>query len=326
MFAGLGVVALWASAFPAIRVAAPDLGVIGLSFIRLAVAAIALLVIATAVGCAFRRRVISAGSSRAGTFGMTAYQLLLNESELHVPAGTASIIVAAAPLVSVAVARLLFDERITPVTMVGSAVALRRSRHRVPGPSRAVTVRIGVDRHRGNGGAGHLPPASAAVADDVQRSRGRHLLDDRRNDHDAPVRLYVWSELRRFIYSGGGSPPSTSACCRPHSASYCGATSPAHLPIAASTSLLLPRATDRRAHRLAWLGEVPVAAELAGGLVVIAGVVNHLPRRQDRRRAVQCVGGAGRVMRTLPPLWNEWYETRVGTNGYPIKSPHDPGL
>ena len=47
VFAGLGVVALWASAFPAIRVAAPDLGVIGLSFIRLVVAAIALLVIAT---------------------------------------------------------------------------------------------------------------------------------------------------------------------------------------------------------------------------------------------------------------------------------------
>ena len=36
VIAGLGVVALWASAFPAIRIAAPDLGVIGLSFVRLA--------------------------------------------------------------------------------------------------------------------------------------------------------------------------------------------------------------------------------------------------------------------------------------------------
>jgi drug/metabolite transporter (DMT)-like permease len=59
-----------------------------------------------------------------GFFGMTAYQLLLNQSELHVPAGTASIIVSAAPLVSVAVARVLFEEKITPFTMVGSAVAL----------------------------------------------------------------------------------------------------------------------------------------------------------------------------------------------------------
>src|SRR6478735_5610902 len=83
VIAGLGVVALWASAFPAIRVAAPDLGVAGLSFVRLATASIVLL------ACATARR-----------------------------------IVAAAPLVSVAVARVLFDERITPFTVVGSVVAL----------------------------------------------------------------------------------------------------------------------------------------------------------------------------------------------------------
>lgn len=46
ILAGRGVVVLWASAFPAIRVAAPDLGVIGLSFVRLAVAVVALLAIA----------------------------------------------------------------------------------------------------------------------------------------------------------------------------------------------------------------------------------------------------------------------------------------
>ncbi|TPW94786.1 EamA family transporter, partial [Schumannella luteola] len=45
LLAGLVVVMLWASAFPAIQVAAPELGVVGLSFVRLAIAAIALLVI-----------------------------------------------------------------------------------------------------------------------------------------------------------------------------------------------------------------------------------------------------------------------------------------
>ena len=124
MFAGLGVAALWASAFPAIRVAAPDLGVIGLSFIRLAVAAITLLVIATVYRVRVPKTRDLGWILACGFFGMTAYQLLLNESELYVPAGTASIIVAAAPLVSVAVARILFDERITPLTMAGSAFAL----------------------------------------------------------------------------------------------------------------------------------------------------------------------------------------------------------
>jgi len=46
-------------------------------------------------------------------FGMAAYQILLNWGELTVPAGTASLIVAAAPLVSVAIAAGLFGDRLT---------------------------------------------------------------------------------------------------------------------------------------------------------------------------------------------------------------------
>jgi drug/metabolite transporter (DMT)-like permease len=60
----------------------------------------------------------------AAFFGMAAYQVLLNAGELHVPAGTASIIVAAAPLVSVAIAALAFDERLTAVRVAGSIVAI----------------------------------------------------------------------------------------------------------------------------------------------------------------------------------------------------------
>jgi len=95
--AGLGVVVLWASAFPAIRVAAPELGVVGLSFVRLAVAAIAVLAVAPVFG-------VRPPASRdlplilaCGLAGMTAYQLLLNQGELSVPAGTASILVASDP-------------------------------------------------------------------------------------------------------------------------------------------------------------------------------------------------------------------------------------
>jgi drug/metabolite transporter (DMT)-like permease len=46
LMAGLAVVVLWASAFPAIRVAAPELGVIGLSVVRLAAASLGLLAVA----------------------------------------------------------------------------------------------------------------------------------------------------------------------------------------------------------------------------------------------------------------------------------------
>jgi len=89
--AGIFVVILWASAFPAIRVAAPALGAVGLSLSRLAVASAALLVLA----CWTRPRrprlrdlpLIAA----AGFSGIAAYQLLLNEAERSVPAGTASL-------------------------------------------------------------------------------------------------------------------------------------------------------------------------------------------------------------------------------------------
>jgi drug/metabolite transporter (DMT)-like permease len=55
----------------------------------------------------------------AAFFVMTAYQLPLNAAELHVPKGKASIVVAAAPLVSVAIATLFLGERLT-VTKVAA--------------------------------------------------------------------------------------------------------------------------------------------------------------------------------------------------------------
>jgi len=124
VIAGLGVVALWASAFS--RHPRRRTGPRGSRVVfrppgdRLDV----LLACATARRPRAPRRRDLGWIIACGFFGMSAYQLLLNQSELHVPAGTASIIVAAAPLVSVAVARVLFDERITPFTVVGSVVAL----------------------------------------------------------------------------------------------------------------------------------------------------------------------------------------------------------
>jgi len=116
--AGLGVVVLWASAFPAIRVAAPELGVISLSVARLVIAAVVLLIAAPL----FKVRVPAARDLPlilgCGFFGMAAYQILLNWGELSIPAGTASIIVAAAPLVSVVIAAIFLGERLSWLKIV----------------------------------------------------------------------------------------------------------------------------------------------------------------------------------------------------------------
>jgi drug/metabolite transporter (DMT)-like permease len=120
LLAGLAVVVLWASAFPAIRVASPELGVNGLSFVRLAVAAVALLMIAPFLKVRLPARSDLPLIIACAFFGMTAYQLLLNTGELIVPAGTASIIVAAAPLVSVGIAVIALGEKLGLIRICGS--------------------------------------------------------------------------------------------------------------------------------------------------------------------------------------------------------------
>src|ERR1700744_6193219 len=122
--AGLGVVLLWASPFPAIRVAAPELGPAGLSLVRTAVAGGVLIMAAAVARIRLPRWRDLGWIAGCGFFGMTAYQLLLNGGEVSVAAGTASIIGAAPPLVSVAVPRLLSREQVTLATVAGSAVAL----------------------------------------------------------------------------------------------------------------------------------------------------------------------------------------------------------
>jgi terminal-alkyne amino-acid exporter len=97
-FAALGTVLLWASAFPAIAVAVRGLGPAGLAVARLTIASLVLALAAPVMG-------VRRPSARdlplialCGLAGMTGYQLLLNGGERVVPAGTASLLVATAPV------------------------------------------------------------------------------------------------------------------------------------------------------------------------------------------------------------------------------------
>jgi drug/metabolite transporter (DMT)-like permease len=115
---------LWASAFPAIKIGLAGHGVAGLSFLRLFVAAVALAAVAPLM------KVRRPGArdlpliAVCGATGMAAYQVLLNWGEVHVPAGTASLIIAVAPVFSVLLAAAFLVERMTVRTGVGSAVAI----------------------------------------------------------------------------------------------------------------------------------------------------------------------------------------------------------
>jgi drug/metabolite transporter (DMT)-like permease len=283
LIAGLGVVVLWASAFPAIRVAAPGLGVIGLSFIRLAVAALALLVVAPFAGVRApeRRHALLLGAS--AFFGMTAYQVLLNAGELHVPAGPASIVVACAPLVSVAIAALALDERLTVAKVAGSSVAI------------AGVVVVCLSRSGASVTSALLIVVGAAVVQGIYHPLTKPLLRTRSALEVATYAMVAGAVMAMPLLPWGWSQLVSAPASAWASAVYLALVpsalgfvlwgyAMANLPVATSTALLYLVPPVAVLIAFVWLGEVPHAGELLGGLVVFAGVV--LVTQGDRFRFV----------------------------------------
>lgn len=120
----VATVVLWATAFPAIRVALESFGPIGLSFARTGVAAVALLAGAPIFGVRRPGREDLRQIVLCAATGTAAYQLLLNAGERTVTAGTASLIIATAPVYSVVIAGRLLGEHLPTRRWIGLAVAL----------------------------------------------------------------------------------------------------------------------------------------------------------------------------------------------------------
>lgn len=266
------MVLLWASAFPAIQVASPQLGVIGLSFVRLAVAMSALVLIAFIRRIHLPRARDLGWITAAGFFGMTAYQLLLNASELAVPAGTASIIVAAAPLVSVAVARLLFSERIALRTVIGSAIALT-------GVLVVCLARAGLSLSTAVWIA-----VAAMVAQGIYHPLQRPLLRSYSSFEVVTYAMVAGTVMTMPFVPFGWRALSQASLGGWAAAVYLGLLpsavgfvlwgyAVARVPVSVSTSLLYLVPPVAVLIAWLWLGELPVPVEILGGLVVIAGVV-----------------------------------------------------
>jgi drug/metabolite transporter (DMT)-like permease len=279
--AGLGVVAMWASAFPAIRVAAPGLGVIGLSFVRLAVAALALLAVAPLARVRLPERRQALLLVAAAFFGMAAYQLLLNAGELHVPAGPASVVVASAPLVSVAIAAAALGERLSVTKLAGSLVAI------------AGVAVVCLSRSGANVTSALLIVVGAAVVQGIYHPLIKPLLRTRSALEVATYTMVAGALMTLPLLPWGWDEVAGASASAWASAVYLALVpsalgfvlwgyAVANLPVATSTALLylVPPVAVLIAY--VWLHEVPHAGELLGGLVVLAGVV--LVTQGDRLR------------------------------------------
>jgi drug/metabolite transporter (DMT)-like permease len=279
--AGLGVVVLWASAFPAIRVAAPAMGVAGLSFVRLAGAALALVAIGRLVGVRppeHGQRLLLVVTA---FFGMTAYQALLNTGELHVPAGTASIVVASAPLVSVAIATLALGERLTVAKLAGSILAI------------AGVAIVCLSRSGASFTSAIWVVVGAAVVQGIYHPLTKRLLRTRSGLEVAtyamvagalmavPLLPWGWARLASAPPSAWGA--AVYLALVPSALGFVlWGYAVRNLPVTTSTSLLYLVPAVAVLIAFVWLGETPHASEIFGGLVVVSGVI--LVGKGDRRR------------------------------------------
>jgi drug/metabolite transporter (DMT)-like permease len=314
LVAGIVVVILWASAFPAIRVAAPAFGAVGLSLSRLAVASAALLVLAFWTRPRRPRLRDLPLITAAGFSGIAAYQLLLNEAERSVPAGTASLVISAAPLVSLAVAALFLRERLTLAGVLGSVIALA-------GVAVVSLARAGISLD----GAIVLV-VGATVAQGVYHPLIKPLLSRYTSLEVATYTMIAGTVMSLPLLPWGWPSMVTAGTGAWLSAIYLGLLPSAlgfvlwgiavrALPVVTSTSLLYLVPGVAVLIAFLWLGELPTPGEAVGGLVILAGVAlltnadrlsrtaaaaghrrsapHPAPRADARIEAVQ----AGRLMR-----------------------------
>jgi drug/metabolite transporter (DMT)-like permease len=264
-------VVLWASAFPAIRVGLAGYGVAGLSLFRLVVAGVALAIAAPVLGVRRPRRTDLPLIALCGAAGMSAYQLLLNWGELRVPAGTASLLVATAPVFSVLLAAGFLGERLTWLKVVGSAVAVAGS----------ALIALA-------GGVGYSTAAwavlAAAFVQAVYHLGAKPLL---RRYTGVEVACYaMWAgtvfllPLAPAALHGLRTAPASATAAvvylgvLPSAVGFVvwGYASARHTVATATAALyLVPVVALLVAY--VWLGEVPGRLELAGGLVSIGGVL-----------------------------------------------------
>jgi drug/metabolite transporter (DMT)-like permease len=283
--AAAGTVLLWASAFPAITVAVRGLGPAGLAVARLAVASAALAVVAPWMGG--RGKAGRMGVRRpkrgdlplialCGLAGMTGYQLLLNAGERVVPAGTASLLVATAPVYASLLAVAFLGERPTgrhraSQHWAGSAVAL------------AGTALIAASHGLGFGTSA-LIVLAAAVLQAIFHTAQKPLLARYTGFEVTAYAMWAgtvfvlpWtgSLLRALPHAGGAAIGSAVFLGLAPSAAgfvlWAYAMARSDVGRVTVSLYLVPAAAIGIS--LVWLGEIPGPAELIGGAIALAGVV-----------------------------------------------------
>jgi drug/metabolite transporter (DMT)-like permease len=269
-------VATWASAFPAISVGLRGFAPLSLGLARLAFAGLALAFAAAFIRPAVPPRPLWGRLVLAGLLGQALYQFLLMLGEERVPAGTASMLIATAPLFSVVAATALLGESARGLWS-GLLVAL------------AGALLVGASLGVG-GGAYGLAVLGAAACQGLY-----HVVVKPLSQAVGPFAATAWSLWAGLALMLPAAPllagDLASAASGPlAAAAYLGIVPSAlgyltwsaalnRAPIAHTTAALY--LVPLVAVVLAWivLGERPAQLAVAGGLLAVTGVVLVRRRR-----------------------------------------------
>jgi drug/metabolite transporter (DMT)-like permease len=276
-----GTVLLWASAFPAIAVAVRGFGPAGLAVARLVIASVALAAVAPVLGVRRPRAPDLPLIALCGLAGMTGYQLLLNAGERVVPAGTASLLVATAPVYASVLAVMFLGERPGRRWLAGSAVAL------------AGTAVIAVSHGLGFG-ASALIVLAAAVLQGIFHTAQKPLLARYTGFEVTAYAMWAgtmfilpWagSLVRALPHAGAGAIGAAAFLgVAPSALGFVlWAYAMARMDVGQVTTSLYLVPAAAILISLVWLGQVPGPVELAGGAIALAGVMLARSRPRGRR-------------------------------------------
>ena len=135
----VGLVTLWASAFPVIKLGLEGLSVLHLTLLRHLVASLCFLpFLALTRQRIFPQRRDVIPFVLLGSVGIGIYHITLNAGELRVSAGATSLIIGAAPAITALLARFFLNDRLPLLGWIGSLISFAGITLIVLGDSAAV--------------------------------------------------------------------------------------------------------------------------------------------------------------------------------------------